>query len=79
MPTGSLFVAVEAIGVLLTFLFLSQGMEPRQVRRIIHQSMATATAVALAFLALGTAILDLLGITVADFRVRKGIETYIAM
>ncbi len=72
-----LFVAVDAIGVLPVFLSLSQGMEPRQVRRIIYQSMATAAAVALVFLALGTAILDLLGITVADFMVAGGILLFV--
>lgn len=72
-----LFVAVDAVGVLPAFLSLSQGMEPRQVRRAIYQSMATATAVALAFLALGTAILDLLGITVADFMVAGGILLFV--
>ena len=72
-----LFVAVDAIGVLPTFLSLSQGMEAQRVRRVIRQSMATATAVALAFLALGTAILDLLGITVADFMVAGGILLFV--
>lgn len=72
-----LFVAVDAVGVLPAFLSLSQGMEPRQVRRAIYQSMATATAVALAFLVLGTAILDLLGITVADFMVAGGILLFV--
>jgi len=72
-----LFIAVDAVGVLPAFLSLSQGMEPRQVRRAIVHSMATATAVALAFLALGTAILDLLGITVADFMVAGGILLFI--
>lgn len=72
-----LFVAVDAIGVLPAFLALSQGMEPRQVRRAIFHSVTTATAVALAFLALGTAILDLLGITVADFMVAGGILLFI--
>lgn len=72
-----LFVAVDAIGVLPAFLALSQSMEPRQVRRAIFHSVATATAVALAFLALGTAILDLLGITVADFMVAGGILLFI--
>lgn len=72
-----LFVAVDAVGVLPAFLSLSQGMEPRQVRRAIYQSMATAAAVALAFLALGTAILDLLGITVADFMVAGGILLFV--
>lgn len=72
-----LFVAVDAIGVLPAFLSLTQGMEPRQIRRAIAQSVATAAAVALAFLALGTAILDLLGITVADFMVAGGILLFV--
>lgn len=71
------FVAVDAIGVLPTFLSLSQGLEPQQVRRIILQSMATAAAVALTLVALGTAILNLLGITVADFMVAGGILLFV--
>lgn len=71
------FVAVDAVGVLPTFLSPSQGMEANRVRRVIHQSKATAAAVALAFLALGTAILDLLGITVADFMVAGGILLFV--
>ena len=72
-----LFVAVDAIGVLPVFLNLTQGMEPHQVRRAVYHSVATATAVALAFLALGTVILDLLGITVADFMVAGGILLFV--
>ncbi|MDP2787568.1 MAG: MarC family protein [Pseudomonadota bacterium] len=72
-----LFIAVDAVGVLPAFLSLSQGMDPPQARRAIYHSMATATAVALAFLALGTAILDLLGITVADFMVAGGILLFV--
>ncbi len=47
-----LFVAVDAIGVLPAFRSMSQDMEPRQVRPAIF-SVATASAVVLAFLALG--------------------------
>lgn len=68
-----LFVAVDAVGVLPAFLSLSQGLAPHEVRRAVWLSVATATGVALAFLALGTAILGLLGITVADFMVAGGI------
>ena len=72
-----LFVAVDAVGVLPVFLSLTQGMDRHEVRRVIYRSMATAAAVALAFLALGTAILDLLGITVADFMVAGGILLFV--
>lgn len=72
-----LFVAVDAIGVLPAFISLSQGMEPSSVRRAVYLSVITATAVALGFIALGTAILNLLGITVADFMVAGGILLFI--
>jgi len=72
-----LFVAVDAIGILPMFMSLTQDIDPPRMRRIIYQSVITATAVALAFLAVGTAIMRLLGITVADFMVAGGILLFI--
>jgi len=68
-----LFVAVDAVGVLPLFMGLTEGIDPRRLPAIIYQSVAIALAVALAFLAVGTAVLRLLGITVADFMVAGGI------
>lgn len=68
-----LFVAVDALGVLPMFLGLTEGLDRRKVRRVIVQSVLTATAVALAFLAGGKALLTSLGITVADFMVAGGL------
>jgi multiple antibiotic resistance protein len=68
-----LFVAVDAIGVLPMFFSLTQGIPTGVVRRIIFQSVITATIVALLFVAVGTTILKLLGITIADFMVAGGI------
>jgi multiple antibiotic resistance protein len=67
-----LFVAVDAVGVLPLFIGLVQDMDPKAVRRAIYQSTATAAAVALAFLAVGTGVLTLLGITVHDFMIAGG-------
>jgi multiple antibiotic resistance protein len=67
-----LFVAVDAIGVLPLFLALTQDVGQADRRRIIMQSVITATAVALAFLVVGTAVLQLLGITVEDFMIAGG-------
>ena len=64
-----LFVAVNAFGVLPLFINLTEGVEPQKIRRVVFQSMVTALIVALAFIALGTIILNLLGITVADFMI----------
>src|SRR5262245_58944588 len=67
-----LFVAVDAFGVLPLFMGLTEGTDPWLRRRIILQSVLTATLVTLAFVFAGTAFLRLLGITVADFMVAGG-------
>lgn len=72
-----LFVAVDAVGVMPIFLSLTQGMHRDKVHQAIYHSVTTATVVALAFLALGAVMLDLLGITVADFMVAGGILLFV--
>ncbi len=67
-----LFVAVDALGTLPIFISLTAGLERAYVRKIIWQSLLTATAVALAFLGVGKGIFALLGITVADFMIAGG-------
>jgi len=67
-----LFVAVDAIGVLPMFVNLTEGLPGDQTRRITTQSVVVAAIVGLAFLAIGQAVLALLGITVADFMVAGG-------
>ena len=72
-----LFVAVDAVGVLPMFMGFTEGIERKKVNRIIFQSVITAMVVALAFLLAGKAVLDLLGITVADFMIAGGILLFI--
>jgi multiple antibiotic resistance protein len=72
-----LFVAVDAIGVLPIFVSLTQDIDAKTIRRIIIQSVVTAMAVALVFLVAGTALLRMLGITVADFMVAGGVLLFI--
>lgn len=72
-----LFVAVDAIGLLPAFLSLTRNVEKRRVQQVIYHSVITASAVALLFLALGTLILELLGITVADFMIAGGILLFV--
>ena len=67
-----IFMAVNAIGLLPMFMGFTEGLKQNQIRRIIIQSVITATAVALVFLAIGRVILNLLGITVADFMIAGG-------
>jgi multiple antibiotic resistance protein len=68
-----MFVAVDAVGILPLFMHLTEGVDPRAVRKIIVQSMVTALVVALMFLAVGQWIFHYLGITVADFLIAGGI------
>ena len=51
---------------------LTEGIQRPRVRRIILQSVFSAAAVALLFLALGKGLLRYLGVTVADFMVAGG-------
>lgn len=68
-----LFVAVDAIGLFPIFLGLTEGMGGKEIRRTIRQSVITAALVALGFLGGGSALMRLLGITVADFMVAGGV------
>ena len=72
-----LVVAVDAIGLLPAFLSLTRNVEERRVKQVIYHSVLTASLVALLFLALGTLILELLGITVADFMIAGGILLFV--
>lgn len=72
-----LFVAVDAIGMIPVFLGFTQDVPSKRKRHIIYQSVITAMIVALGFLAAGTAILRLLGITIADFMVAGGVLLFV--
>jgi multiple antibiotic resistance protein len=67
-----LFVAVDALGTLPIFIGLTAGLARAAVRKVLVQSLVTATAVALAFLGVGKGIFALLGITTADFMIAGG-------
>jgi multiple antibiotic resistance protein len=67
-----LFVAVDAFGILPVFMSLTEGLEKKEVRKIMLESLITATAVAVVFLFIGEFVLRLLGITVSDFMIAGG-------
>ena len=68
-----LFVAVDALGVLPIFISLTDTLTPSQQRRVQVQSLLTASAEGLVFLAVDPTILIALNITVPDFMVAGGI------
>jgi multiple antibiotic resistance protein len=69
----SLFVAIDAIGILPIFISLTQSLEKQHKQQIIWQSLVTATFVSLTFMMVGKGIFVLLGITVADFQIGGGL------
>ena len=67
------FIAVDAIGVLPIYLGLTDGLNSKHKKRIIIQSLITASIVAVAFLLAGPLLLRLVGVGVSDFMVAGGI------
>jgi multiple antibiotic resistance protein len=67
------FVAVDAIGVLPIYLGLTDGLSSTYKKKIIFQSLITASIVAVAFLLGGPLILRLVGVGVSDFMVAGGV------
>ena len=67
-----LFVAVDPIGCLPIVVGLTEGLSRARARRVIVQSIVVALVVGLLFLAVGKAVLALVGVSVADFMVAGG-------
>ncbi len=67
-----IFVAVDPLGVLPIFVALTDGLKPEKKRKILWQSLLTATALGLGFIFLGKAIFRFLGISIGDFMVAGG-------
>ena len=68
-----IFVAVDALGNVPLFLSLTSELTNEQRKKIIAESVATATITALVFMFIGKFILRLMGITVSDFKIAGGI------
>jgi len=72
-----LFVAVDPLGVLPFYMALTERIPPSKRRNVLLQTFVTASAVSVAFLMGGPALLSLLGITVSDFMVAGGILLFV--
>ncbi len=68
-----LLVAIDAPGTLPIYVGLTEGVQKRERRRIVRQSIATAFFVALAFILVGRLVFDALGIMVEDFMIAGGL------
>ncbi len=67
-----IFVAVDSIGNIPLFIALVEGATRKQKRRIIIDSVVTATVVAVLFVFVGKFILRFIGITIPDFQIAGG-------
>jgi multiple antibiotic resistance protein len=72
-PFLSLFVAMNAIGVLPLFIGMTEGMSVSVRRSLVRRAIATAFAIALVIVLAGRVLFDTLGITVNDLRIGGGI------
>ncbi len=69
----SIFVAVDALGVIPMYLGLTEGLPESQKENLVWRSTLTALFVAIAFLGLGEMVFGWLGITISDFLIAGGI------
>jgi len=72
-----IFFAVDIIGTIPIFLSLTETVSEKQRKKIVLDSVVTATLLAVVFSCLGKLILKGLGITIFDFKVAGGILLFI--
>ncbi len=68
-----IFVAVDVLGILPIFVSLVEPLEFLERKRVVFQSVVTASAVGLGFVFLGKAIFLIIGLLVADFKIAGGL------
>jgi multiple antibiotic resistance protein len=73
----ALFVAVDSLGNIPIFISLVEGSTKKERKRVISDSVTTATVVALVFMFVGKAALRFIGITIPDFQVAGGTLLFI--
>ncbi len=72
-----IFVAVDAIGNIPLFISLVEGVNKKQRQKIIIDSVATATVVAILFMFVGKWVLRFIGITIPDFQIAGGLLLFV--
>lgn len=72
-----IFVAVDVLGLLPMYMFLTEGLKRHEKNRVVWLSVLTALIVSIGFVFIGKAIFLALGIRVSDFLVAGGILLFI--
>lgn len=68
-----MLVAFDALGIVPMYLGLTQGIEDNKKKTLVKSASLTAMIICVAFLFVGDALLDFMGITQDDFRIAGGI------
>jgi multiple antibiotic resistance protein len=68
-----IFVAVDIFAIVPIFISLTEGLSRQDIKKIERESVFTAFAVGIIFIALGEGIFSILGITANDFKIAGGI------
>ena len=68
-----IFVAVDVLGIIPIFLSLVEPLESSERKKVISQSVLTASIVGLGFMFLGKAVFLIIGLLVADFKIAGGL------
>jgi multiple antibiotic resistance protein len=68
----ALFVAVDAIGNIPIFISFVEGTTKKQRRKIVADSVSTATVLAIIFMFAGKIVLRFIGVTIPDFQIAGG-------
>jgi len=68
-----LFVAMEPLGVIPVYVGMTRPFTQAQRRHVLNYSLITATLITLAFLVVGKAVFNALGITIGDFQIAGGL------
>lgn len=68
-----IFVAMDVFAVLPIFISVTSEIAEDRKKVIVKNSIITALAVSLAFVAVGEAVFSILGITIDDFKIAGGL------
>jgi multiple antibiotic resistance protein len=68
-----LFIVIDAVGNLPFVISLSEGLNPKEKKKLINVATVTAAVVGLFFLFVGQGLLNVMGISVGAFAIAGGI------
>lgn len=68
-----LFVAINIVGVTPLFIGYIEGLDKRNIKKLVRDAIITAFIVAVVFLLTGKLVFNFLGITINDFKIAGGV------